>query len=96
MHANGDIETIVGWERDKSVLPFMRATIPEDSITRTLIGNFIAPVEDLGGLNDLCFDPRDSTRHAFCGFADRSFYCKSHHQHQDGDSLCRVTWQSWL
>ena len=58
-HANGDVENIVGWERDTSTLNFPQASTSEDNYPRTLIGTF--PVDlDLGGANDLCFDPRDS------------------------------------
>jgi hypothetical protein len=61
---DGVATTIVGRKRNRSVLtydPEYPGLTEADIDTRiTNLGNFPAGVTNLGGANDLCFDPRDS------------------------------------
>src|SRR5207244_11274268 len=58
---NGNTTTIVGPDRDRSVLtPDPRIPgLTEDQIPRIIVGTHPVGLEDMGGANDLCFDPRD-------------------------------------
>jgi hypothetical protein len=59
---HGNTTTVVGWVRDRSKLTLdpSISSLTEADIDncRTLVGSFPTDL-DLGGANDLCFDPRD-------------------------------------
>src|SRR4029077_11609133 len=58
---DGAVTTLFGFKRDRSVLNIDSTdlTLAEGSITRTHVGTCIG-FGDLGGCNDLCFDPTNS------------------------------------
>jgi hypothetical protein len=59
---SGNVTTIVGLTRNRSVLTYPQADADPDSVEaiQTTVGTF-PPGVDMGGANDICFDPRDST-----------------------------------
>jgi hypothetical protein len=60
---DGSVQTIVGRTRNRAVLNLAGPGVDEDTIEPciTNIGNYPVEFGDLGGANDLCFDPRDGT-----------------------------------
>jgi hypothetical protein len=61
---NGTVTTIIGRTRDRTqptLDPFYGISEAQMDTKITNIGTFPIGVDNLGGANDLCFDPRDST-----------------------------------
>jgi len=58
---DGAVTTLFGFKRDRTVLNLDSTdlTVPEGSLTRVHVGTCIG-FDDLGGCNDLCFDPTNS------------------------------------
>jgi hypothetical protein len=61
---DGTVTTMYGWERDRSQLSIdmtiSPSAYPESSIRRIFVGTTDGSFSDIGGCNDLCFDPRDT------------------------------------
>jgi hypothetical protein len=61
---DGTVTTVYGWERDRTQLNIdmyiAPAAYPESSIRRVFVGTTDGSFSDIGGANDLCFDPRDT------------------------------------
>ena len=65
---DGSVTTLFGYKRDRTVLSLDSSdnTVTEAQVTRVAVGTTSGAGSpfDLGGCNDLCFDPRDTRDHA--------------------------------